>query len=148
MRRSPLTPRSNRRYIGLENPSAWRLTAADSLLSALPILLTFIINQSESEPHMGKTLNQKQSRFIKHSKQMFTCNLWLLYIATLIFFCDCYHNPNIFVLIKLKDLFPILSDGVEIKTIVRYSLPILFPCKGKLCTKDYNLIFSYRNNSR
>ena len=32
-----LTPRSKRRYIGLEKPSAWRLTAADSLLSAFPI---------------------------------------------------------------------------------------------------------------
>ena len=40
-----LTPRSSILYIGLENPSACLLTAADSLLSLLPILTSYFCNK-------------------------------------------------------------------------------------------------------
>ena len=39
---SKLTPRSRSLYIGFENPSACLLTAADSLLSALPMFVQWI----------------------------------------------------------------------------------------------------------
>ena len=45
-----LTPRSRSLYIGFENPSACLLTAADSLLSALPMFnyCILICNQKQS----------------------------------------------------------------------------------------------------